>query len=198
MTVQTIYDLIQTVAPFDTQMEYDNSGLLVGSPSQEIKNILFALDVTQPVIDEAVAIFIRFRGNTGPRYQLVFKETDLNIALIDQSLRLLRRGHVDRHRPVLIRHDLVSRITGSNFAAVRELVLLVSCSVEIINRQILKSDVLAVVHRIDDLPGRNSIACVDRCFTQIRDLIEDLAIRYLLRGTDGAAAKIIHIGKTLR
>ena len=56
MTVQTIYDLIQTVAPFDTQMEYDNSGLLVGSPSQEIKNILFALDVTQPVIDEAVAI----------------------------------------------------------------------------------------------------------------------------------------------
>ena len=33
MTVQTVYDLIQTVAPFDTQMDYDNSGLLVGSPS---------------------------------------------------------------------------------------------------------------------------------------------------------------------
>lgn len=56
MTVQTVYDLIQTVAPFDTQMDYDNSGLLVGSPSQEVKNILFALDVTQPVIDEAVAV----------------------------------------------------------------------------------------------------------------------------------------------
>ena len=41
MTVQTVYDLIQTVAPFDTQMDYDNSGLLVGSPSQEVKNILF-------------------------------------------------------------------------------------------------------------------------------------------------------------
>ena len=56
MTVQTVYDLIHTVAPFDTQMEGDNSGLLVGSPSQEIRNILFALDVTEPVIDEASAL----------------------------------------------------------------------------------------------------------------------------------------------
>ena len=56
MNVQTIYDLIHTVAPFDTQMEGDNSGLLVGSPSQEVRHILFALDVTQPVINEAVAL----------------------------------------------------------------------------------------------------------------------------------------------
>ena len=56
MTVQTVYDLIHTVAPFDTQMEGDNSGLLVGSPSQEVTSILFALDVTEPVIDEALAI----------------------------------------------------------------------------------------------------------------------------------------------
>ena len=54
MTVGNIYDLIHTVAPFDTQMEGDNSGLLLGSPSQEVRNILFALDVTDPVIDEAV------------------------------------------------------------------------------------------------------------------------------------------------
>ena len=56
MTVKTIYDLIQAVAPFDTQMEGDNSGLLVGSPAQEVTKILFALDITQPVIDEAVAV----------------------------------------------------------------------------------------------------------------------------------------------
>ena len=56
MTVQTIYDLLQTVAPFETQMEGDNSGLLVGSPQQEIHRILFALDVTEPVIDEAAAL----------------------------------------------------------------------------------------------------------------------------------------------
>lgn len=56
MTVQNIYDLIHTVAPFDTQMDGDNSGLLVGSSSQEITSILFALDVTESVIDEAVAV----------------------------------------------------------------------------------------------------------------------------------------------
>jgi len=56
MNVQMIYNLIQTVAPFDTQMEGDNSGLLVGSPSQEVTGILFALDVTQSVIDEAAAL----------------------------------------------------------------------------------------------------------------------------------------------
>ena len=56
MKVREIHDLIHAVAPFDTQMEGDNSGLLVGSPSQEITSVLFALDVTQPVIDEASAI----------------------------------------------------------------------------------------------------------------------------------------------
>ena len=56
MNVQTVYNLIHAVAPFDTQMEGDNSGLLVGSPNQEIRSILFALDVTEPVIDEAVAL----------------------------------------------------------------------------------------------------------------------------------------------
>ena len=56
MTVGTVYDLIHTVAPFDTQMEGDNSGLLVGSLSQEITCILFALDVTDSVIDEASAL----------------------------------------------------------------------------------------------------------------------------------------------
>ena len=54
MNVRTIYELIHTVAPFDTQLDWDNSGLLVGSPSQELSGILFALDVTDPVIDEAI------------------------------------------------------------------------------------------------------------------------------------------------
>lgn len=54
MTVQNIYDLLNAVAPFETQEPYDNSGLLVGSPDQEVTGVLFALDVTEPVIREAV------------------------------------------------------------------------------------------------------------------------------------------------
>ena len=56
MNVRTVYDLLHAFAPFDTQQEWDNSGILVGSPAQEVTSILFALDVTQPVIDEAVAL----------------------------------------------------------------------------------------------------------------------------------------------
>ena len=59
MTVRMIYDLIQTAAPFDTQLEWDNSGLLVGSPFQEITSILFALDVTEAVIDEALRLGVQ-------------------------------------------------------------------------------------------------------------------------------------------
>ena len=56
MNVRTIYDLINTVAPFDTQWEEDNSGLLIGSTDQDVSAVLFALDVTGPVIDEACAL----------------------------------------------------------------------------------------------------------------------------------------------
>ena len=56
MTVQDLYNLIDRFSPFSTQAEGDNSGFLVGSASQEVTGILFALDVTEPVIDEAVSL----------------------------------------------------------------------------------------------------------------------------------------------
>ena len=56
MTVKELYDMIDRIAPFSTQMEGDNSGFLVGSAAQEVTGILFALDVTEPVIEEAAAL----------------------------------------------------------------------------------------------------------------------------------------------
>ena len=53
MNVQQIFELIDHFAPFETQADFDNSGFLVGSSTQEVSCILFALDLTQPVIDEA-------------------------------------------------------------------------------------------------------------------------------------------------
>jgi dinuclear metal center YbgI/SA1388 family protein len=102
MNVQTVYNLIQTVAPFDTQMEYDNSGLLVGSPNQEVTSILFALDVTEPVIDEAAALgaelivthhplmFSAIRSLTDETYEgrLIRRLTRENISLISAHTNL--------------------------------------------------------------------------------------------------------------
>ena len=102
MNVRTIYNLIHTVAPFDTQQEWDNSGLLVGSPAQEVTSILFALDVTQPVIDEAVALgaqlivthhplmFSAIRSLTDDNYEgrLIRRLVQENISLISAHTNL--------------------------------------------------------------------------------------------------------------
>lgn len=55
LTVQQVYDFINERAPFETQLAFDNSGLLVGAPDHEVTGVHFALDVTNRVIDEAVA-----------------------------------------------------------------------------------------------------------------------------------------------
>ncbi len=53
-TVKDIYNYIDSIAPFSTQEEWDNSGLLVGDEKAEVTKILFALDVTTDVIEQAV------------------------------------------------------------------------------------------------------------------------------------------------
>lgn len=52
-TIGEIYKTIDTFAPFDTQMDFDNSGLLVGAPSDPVTGVLVALDVTNAVVEEA-------------------------------------------------------------------------------------------------------------------------------------------------
>ena len=55
LTVQQVLDFINERAPFETQLGFDNSGLLVGNPQQQVTGIHFALDLTSKVIDEAIA-----------------------------------------------------------------------------------------------------------------------------------------------
>ena len=54
MKVKDIAALIEAVAPLSLQEEYDNSGLNVGSPEQEVTGILLCVDVTDETVDEAL------------------------------------------------------------------------------------------------------------------------------------------------
>jgi len=54
LTVSQVYDFINAIAPFDTQEDFDNSGLLVGSMEQEVRGIHVAMDVTASVLEEAI------------------------------------------------------------------------------------------------------------------------------------------------
>lgn len=53
MTIGEVYDYIDGFAPFDTALDFDNAGLLVGSRNDPVQTILVALDITLPVIEEA-------------------------------------------------------------------------------------------------------------------------------------------------
>ncbi|HPJ02879.1 MAG TPA: Nif3-like dinuclear metal center hexameric protein [Candidatus Limiplasma sp.] len=53
MTVNDVYKWLDAFAPFETQESYDNAGLLVGDPAAQVRKILFALDVTKAVVQEA-------------------------------------------------------------------------------------------------------------------------------------------------
>lgn len=54
-TVKEVYQKLDSWAPFETQMGFDNAGLLVGHEEQQVAGILVALDVTLPVVEEAAA-----------------------------------------------------------------------------------------------------------------------------------------------
>ena len=51
--VKDIYDYIDSLAPFANQCEWDNSGIATGNPEGEVTKIVFALDITNDVVDYA-------------------------------------------------------------------------------------------------------------------------------------------------
>ena len=54
--VKDILDSLNTLAPFNLAEPWDNVGLLVGNPGQEVTAILAGLDPTNCLIDEALAL----------------------------------------------------------------------------------------------------------------------------------------------
>ena len=55
MKVRDITAVIEAFAPLSLQEPYDNSGLIVGRPDDEVHKALLAVDVTEEVLAEAVA-----------------------------------------------------------------------------------------------------------------------------------------------
>lgn len=51
---QSIMQLMENLAPVCLAEEWDNVGLLLGDPGQEVNSILVSLDVTGQVVDEAI------------------------------------------------------------------------------------------------------------------------------------------------
>ncbi len=56
MLLRELTDHLESLAPLDYQESYDNAGLLVGRPDQEITRALISLDCTEAVVDEAIGL----------------------------------------------------------------------------------------------------------------------------------------------
>lgn len=55
-TVGEIYDKLCELAPLELQLPYDNSGFLLGHGAAGVDKVLLALDVTDEVVGEAIAL----------------------------------------------------------------------------------------------------------------------------------------------
>ena len=53
ITIKEIYNFIDKLAPFNTALDFDNSGFLIGDINAIVKNVLLSLDVTPDVVYEA-------------------------------------------------------------------------------------------------------------------------------------------------
>jgi dinuclear metal center YbgI/SA1388 family protein len=55
MKISDITQCIETIAPLNIQESYDNCGLLIGHPNDDVHKILLCMDVTEDVLQEAIA-----------------------------------------------------------------------------------------------------------------------------------------------
>src|SRR6201996_9334937 len=54
MKLSQLTNYLESLAPLAYQEDYDNSGLIVGHPDQEIHNALISLDCTEAIVEEAI------------------------------------------------------------------------------------------------------------------------------------------------
>ena len=104
MKLKDFCSYLDSAVPLAFQEEYDNSGLQVGSPESEISSAMITLDVTEEVIEEAIAqkcdllvshhplIFNGIKGLTGKSYteRILLKAVRHDIAIYSSHTNLDR------------------------------------------------------------------------------------------------------------
>ena len=57
MKIKDIAERIEKIVSLKLAQDWDNVGLLIGNPQQDVKNILLAIDITKDVLAEAKKLF---------------------------------------------------------------------------------------------------------------------------------------------
>ena len=119
-TVRRIAEIIDAFAPFETAEEYDNVGILVGDPGQEVSAILCSLDVTMDTVLEADRLHA---GLIVSHHPLMFHgvkrlvkgqpEAEVLCGLIRRGISLIS-AHTNWDQTVLSGSACVARAIGLN------------------------------------------------------------------------------------
>lgn len=75
MQVKDLTSLIEAYAPLSLQENYDNAGLICGSPEAEVTSVLLSTDITEAVVDEALANNCNLLISHHPLFIQPFKNT---------------------------------------------------------------------------------------------------------------------------
>ena len=54
MKIKDVVRTIEEIAPIQLKESWDNTGLMIGDENQEIGRVLFAMDVTKEIVEEAI------------------------------------------------------------------------------------------------------------------------------------------------
>ncbi len=102
MKIRDIIRIIEKIAPVCYQENYDNSGLQIGSPENEVTSVLICLDINEAVVDEAISaganfiishhplIFSGIKNITGKSYieRIIIKAITNNISIYSSHTSL--------------------------------------------------------------------------------------------------------------
>ena len=147
MQIREICEYIEAWAPLAWQESYDNSGLLVGDRSAEVKGVLISLDCTEEVVEEAIKkgcnliishhpiIFTGLKRITGANYveRTVIKAIQNNVCLYSCHTNL-------DHSPKGVSYQLAQKlgITGQVLKPMRDALKALQYYVPAAHEQVLR------------------------------------------------------------
>ncbi|MDR1543770.1 MAG: Nif3-like dinuclear metal center hexameric protein [Prevotellaceae bacterium] len=107
MKLSEITQTFEHFAPLALQEDFDNSGLMVGDKNAEIRGALLCVDITESVLDEAIALGFNL---VIAHHPLIFKGLK----------RLNGKNYIERCVQKAIRHDIALYAAHTNFDSVRQ------------------------------------------------------------------------------
>lgn len=115
--INDIYEYLQTLAPLNLQLGFDNAGIQIGRVSNPVSRVLLALDVTSEVVSEAAALGAELIVSHHP---LIF--TPIKNITDDTLLRLAREdiAVISMHTNLDIAEGGVNDVLLSLFNAERK------------------------------------------------------------------------------